>query len=730
MTRINRFASAKIVPDCPAEPDVSDSADSAVARTRSDVDIPEDSYGAAETMATSDVDEDADAPAVPFDHEQLAELDRENPPYLGDCDIAVVACDDFECNDKTIREEGSESSEATIREEAASDDKRMDSNDSLELPESLGGSVSEEACRTKHREKSIDSGVFLDSANVETHDNRSIVDSHVARIENRGEVAEKSDAVLWKNVRDAEADCHGQAVMPRVDNVDDILHEELDAGDTAALATGSNYCCTSKDCFEDDLLRCEESAKHAPSIGNIEEDSIAKTIAEIREMNEIIRNLCTSDDEQQNLAEERMVESLTAKMENDHDEVMRKIIESCTGVSADFQRESAIEESSGAELKEPGERLIAFRDGKLLPRRRAISDTDIAKEDILKTIQEAEKILSDSPYWNATEINAGGYDRGDSPVGFTTASKDDEKIKEEEDAELPAENSTEDITMNPTKEGNEDVFFLDPDVVESNLQRLTELTYFDQPRSHFEVHETMEKIAEEKKKIEDQKKESLETLSRKFDEIDKFVEDHDDMFCTSDKDHCGLMATDDIADDFDSLDEFHISPENLELPLTKTEIAENLKIEELEKELADEIEKHKILMDEYQSIIATDLQTISEAILEPAQADHQHVIDHEDVKESEISIDNGNIEESVASTERETKKGNKAGDESENARAATESTNVTSENVNDATAVKIDLGFDDDFLEEWKEPQRTYIKGKVYDFDEKKHGVRWVPRIR
>jgi len=697
-----------------------------MARTRSDVDIPEDSYGAAETTATSDVDEDADAPAISFNYEQLSELNHENLSYLSDCDIVVA--DDFECNDKTIREESSESSEATIREEAPSDDKRMDSNDSLELPESLGGSVdsmSEETsarCGTKHTDKSIDSGIFLDRANVENHDSQSIVDSHVAYIENLGEAAEESDAVPWKNVQDAQADCHGQAVMPRVDNVDDILHEELDAEDTAASATGSNYCCTSKDegCFEDDLSRCEESAKHAPSIGNIKEDSIAKTIAEIREMNEIIRNLCTSDDEQQNLAEERMVESLTAKMENDHDEVMRKIIESCTGVSADFQQESVIDGSSGADLKEPGERLIAFRDGKLLPRRRAISDTDIAKEDILKTIQEAEKILSDSPYWNATEINADSYDRDDSPVGFTAASKDDDKIKEEEAAEVPAENSTEDTTTNPTNERNEDIFFLDPDVVESNLQRLTELTYFDRPRSYFEVHETMEKIAEEKRKIEDQKKESLETLSRKFEEIDKFIhEDHDDMFCTSDKDHCGLMATDDV----DSLDEFHVDPENLELPLTKTEIDENLKIEELEKELADEIEKHKKLMDEYQNIIATDLQTISEAILEPAQADHQFVIDHEDVKESEISIENRNIEESVASTEPE-EKGNEDGDESKKTRAATETANETSENANDAMAIKIDLGFDDDFLEEWKEPQKTYIKGKVYDFDEKKHGVR------
>jgi len=723
ITRINRFASAKIVPDCPAEPEVSGFADPAVSKTRSDVDIPEDSRGAAERMATST---DVDAPVVSLSYEQLSELDHpEDPSYSSDCDAVVAACDDLECNDKTIREEGSESSEATIREEASLGDKPpMDSNGSLELSESLGGSVdsmSEEAGHAKHREKSIDSGVFLDSASVENPDNRTatcvdIVDSQV--LENR-EAAGESDAIAWKNVRDAEAD--EQAAMPRVDDADDIPRKELD-GDTAedtAAASGSNYRCASKGegCFEDDPSRCEE--KSGPSIRNAEEESIAKTIAEIRQMNEIIRNLCTSDDEQRNLAEERMVETLTAKMENDHDEVMRKIIESCTGISADFQQESAIDESSDVDLKEPDERLIAFRDDKFLPRRRAISDTDIAKEDILRTIQEAEKILTDSPYWNAPEINADSYDKDDPPVGFTTASKDDKKIKEEEDAEAPAE-SIEDTTnvVNPTNVGNEDIFFLDPDVVESNLQRLTELTYFDRPRSHFEVHETMEKIAEEKRKIEDQKKESLETLSRKFDQIDKFVADHDDAFCTSDKDYCGLMATDDMAGDADSLDDFQVDSENVELPLTKTEIAENLKIEELEKELADEIEKHKKLMDEYQSIIVTDLQTISEAILEPAQADY--VIDREDVKEFEISVDDENVEEAVASAEAEREE-NKAGDESKNARAATETANGTSEKVDDARAIKIEF---DAFLEEWKEPQRTYIKGKVYDFDEKKHGVR------
>ncbi|EZA61485.1 Leucine-rich repeat-containing protein 50-like protein [Ooceraea biroi] len=609
-----------------------------MARTQSDVKECKDLCGNEKMKAKKDVHKDNTSTAS-VNYDRILNLDHKNVKMLycnsmvASCDCNVIARCDFECNYKPIRKEDFENSKATIREKTPLSDKRRTNyfDDVTEVLDSVD-STYEKVCRMKHEEKSIDSGVSLTSVNAEDNDYQIIIDNHVGA---QRKAVEKSDTTTCKNAENVAKDCHRQNVISHINNINNILQKESDIGNTAASAIGFNHCCNnvnnSEDYFEGNVNLAkdtEENIEHTSSIENIKEGSIEKTIAEIREMNETIKKvLCTSNDEQQNLTEERMVESLTAKMENDHDEVMKKIIESCTNVSTDFQEEPANDENLNADLKESSEFLNVFRDSKILPRH-SILETDIAKEDILKTIEEAKKILTDSPYWNMSEANAESYDKDDSSEKFMRALKNDEKCKkinEEENSFV----ENEDTKMNPINIENEEAFFLNPDVVESNLQRLTELTCLDRPMSHFEIHETLEKIAEEKRKIKDQKKESLETLSKKFDEIDKFVADHDDSFCASDKDHCGLKALDDTASDFDSLDEFQVDLKNLELPLTKSEITENLKIEELEKELVDEIERHKKLMDEYQSIIAADLETTSEAIVESAQANH------EDIKQSE-----------------------------------------------------------------------------------------------
>lgn len=628
---------------------------------------------------TNVVDEN-DAPTTSLNYDQNFDLNHENLPYFN----SSLASG-------RIRKEDSADLEATICEETPLTDKRINNslNDSSELSENISSvdATYEKTCRMKH--KSIDSKVSLNSVNMDDNDQNITASSHVDAPRN---ALEKSDTVAWKTVEDVKKDLrHGQDAAMRV---------ELDTEDAAASATGYNNCyINDKDSYFEDkmnFLKCEQGdhARECTSITESpEEYNIEKTIAEIREMNEIIKNLCTSDDERENLAEERMVETLTAKMENDHDEVMRKIIESCTNVSTEFQEESAIGESSCADLEESSERPVTLRGGKFLPQRRCSGlETDIAKEDILKTIQEAEKILIDNPYRNTSEVISESYGK-DSSEKFMEAPRNDEEHdrKMSEGESNPVEN--EDTTLNME---NEEIF-LDSDIIESNLQRLTELAYYDRPATHFEIHETMEKIAEEKRRIEDQKRESLDTLSKKFDEIEKLDKDlSDDISRSSDKkDHCGLMITEDANDDSDSLDEFQVDLESLELPLTKSEITESLKIEELEKELANEIEKHKKLMDEYESII-TELETTSpEATRKPTQV-HQK----------------GDIEESE--------------DTSENNEKADDNTqNGTTSETTDDTANKLSFALDDDFLsEEFKEPERTYIKGKVYEFDEKKHGIR------
>ncbi|KAG5306531.1 DAAF1 factor, partial [Acromyrmex insinuator] len=361
--------------------------------------------------------------------------------------------------------------------------------------------------------------------------------------------------------------------------------------------------------------------------------------------------------------EERMIEDLSAKMEDDCDDVMKKIIESCCH-AADFQQRSTICEISSADSIQPSSKRVIkeFRENEFFPCRRVVSETAIAKEDILRTIEEAEKILTDNPYWEKSE------------------------------AIINSVNTIENIAASKS------------DVVEDNLQKLAEITYSGRLRSRIEIREILEKIAEEKKKIENRKNESLETLSKKFEEIDKLVADHNYTFLGSDNDDSYELKTpENVVNNFDSLDEFQvqIDPKNFEVPLTKPEIAEKLKIEELEKELEDEIKEHKKLMDEYQKIIATDLEKI-QLTLE---------------SESMQAYNDANIDKEIKNKSKDDEK------------ISEEFSNEILEMTDDTTVAKTDSESDDFFMEEWKEPERTYIKGKVYDFDEKKHGVRMTEEL-
>lgn len=379
---------------------------------------------------------------------------------------------------------------------------------------------------------------------------------------------------------------------------------------------------------------------------------------------------------------------------------------SCSDASADFPQHSPNRKISSTDLMGSSNECVIkkFRGNELFPRRHVVSETAIAKEDILKTIEEAEKILTDNPCWDTSETSANqkteNYDQNNSSEKSTEEVKDDKKqervnetVSQKEIAFIEDEDK-----INSVNTIIEKVAVSESDVVDSNLQKIAEITCPDRPKSRLEIRETLEKIAEEKRKIKDRKKESLETLSKKFEEIDKLVADHNYTFHVSDNDSCELKTPEDpdITVDSDSLDEFQvrIDPENFEVPLTKSEIVEKLRVEELEKELASEIEEQKKLMDEYREIIATDLDKIQLTLESESM---QAYVDTDEEARNESKEDDEKINE--------------------------EFSNETSEIANNTTVIKIDSEFDD-FLEELKEPEKTYIKGKIYDFDEKKHGVR------
>ncbi|XP_025262242.1 uncharacterized protein LOC112637233 [Camponotus floridanus] len=615
---ISSISGNKIVRDYPAKLEISDPiTGDLVSKTQSEIEKCENLCGSEKIETTNDVNED-DAPTVSSNYDHTFDLNHENPSYCNSSmtsECNVFMGDNLEYNDTTIQGEDSKDGEKTIKEEFLIDNRYTNS-----LSKDFGGiDRADENIRVKYSgEKFVNSGISLNSINIEDNDDK-VVDNYIE------EEIKNKETRLERNITSCIEN------PPR-----DI--KELDIENKIELNIESNdyYTDNNKSYLKDaiDLLKCTgENMKH---MLNVEEDNIERTMTEIKEMDKIIKNLLyTNNDEQHDSVEERMVKSLSAELENDPDDVMRKIMENCSNVFPDFQQHLSIRENSTLNFEESSSEYMIqnFQENKLFSHYRDISDTAIEKEDILKTIKEAEKILTD-PY---------------------------------------------------------------PDI---NLEKLAEITCSDRSRSHIEIHETLEKIADEKRKIEDRKKDSLETLSKKFEQIDKFIADRYDISYTSDKDPREFKIPEDFANDSDSLDDFQDDRENVVVPLTKAEIIENLKIEELEKELANEMEEHKKLMDEYQKIIATNLEEIQQATLESEAK----------------QIYNEKTDEEIAN-------------QSKNDENKSDELNQMSVMMSDTTTIKIDSESDDSFSENLKEPERTYIKGKVYDFDEKKHGIRMTEEL-
>ncbi|XP_018354200.1 PREDICTED: dynein assembly factor 1, axonemal homolog [Trachymyrmex septentrionalis] len=698
-TNVSPVPEHKIVMDCPTECKVLNN----TVKTQFEVKKCENLCESEKTEATNNVDE-YDIPTISFN---CTDLNNENPSYFNssikDCDVSIYEY--FDCNDKTIQEEDFEDSEKTIQNQFLTDDQHTNSSNNLtEFRDSLNiDSVHEKICRIRcGKEKFIDSRISTNGLIAENFINS----------QNIPESDDVTCKIIEEDTKNKEMNLAQNITCI---NIEDSFQEELDTKNlsVSAIESGNYFISNNENYFKNDidLSKCmEENANHMLSICT-EKDSIEETITEIKKMDKIIKNfLYTSDDEHYDSTEERMIEDLSAKIEDDRDDVMKKIIESCCH-AVDFQQRSMICEISSADSIQSSSKYVIkeFRENEFFPCRRVVSETAIAKEDILRTIEEAEKILTDSPYWEKSEAIVNqmteNYDKNNS------SEKSAEEVKDDKEHERVNETiGKKEIDFIETKDNKinsantiEKIAVSKSDVVENNLQKLAEITCSDRPRSRIEVQETLEKIAEEKRKIENRKNESLETLSKKFEEIDKLVADHNCTFLGSDNDSYELKTPENVDIDFDSLGEFQvqIGPENFEIPLTKSEITEKLKIEELEKELEDEIKEHKKLMDEYQKIIATDLEKI------------QLTLESESMQTYNGADINKEIE-------------NKSKDDE---KISEEFSNEILEMTDDTTVAKIDSESDDFFMEEWKEPERTYIKGKVYDFDEKKHGVRMTEEL-
>ncbi|XP_025156574.1 uncharacterized protein LOC112589036 [Harpegnathos saltator] len=591
--------------------------------------------------------------------------------------------------------------------------------------EPLGGLPSEEAFLDQF-ERSVQAALTMKFANSATSSsNINAGDNNERAARQFVDDCADSTGTIEKDTKDEETKL-GENVTSQVDNnlTDKLLREEeeLDVENVANPIAKSSGCLINSDSesnLRDDvnLSKCTENTKNIPSDRNNEETLVTgKAVA--KRMNYILEsNPLASNDKRH--AEERMLEALsdTKEKKNDQDVIRRRVAESCSDVSSttDPPHRAIHKASSDVDLKRSSSQytIERFQGDTFSSHRRVVSETDIAKEDLMKTIEEAEKILTDDPYRddpsktsvdeaadvsvkdNSPRLSDEVKSDGEREIVNETRNNNFDKVIEDTTVKLP------DVKIERVAASSE------PDVIQSNLQRLAEITCPGRPKSLIEIHETIEKIAEEKRRIEHRKKESLEALSRKFDEIERLVElDYDEISHASDSDPYEIEIPDVADDDSDSVEELQVDPKDLEVPLTKSEITKNLKIEELEKQLASEIEKHKRLMNEYQRIVSVNLEIAQEAT--PRQHEPTRACDDENVNEE---------------THTESKRDKEVAEKIED--------KLSSEVTDETTQTKVDPAESDDSPSEnfHEEPVRTYVKGKVYDFDEKNHGVRMTEEL-
>ncbi|XP_076751951.1 uncharacterized protein LOC143424029 [Xylocopa sonorina] len=208
------------------------------------------------------------------------------------------------------------------------------------------------------------------------------------------------------------------------------------------------------------------------------------------------------------------------------------------------------------------------------------------------------------------------------------------------------------------------------------LEKLAQITESRNPKTEEEVRETLQKIAESKAEIENRKNEALNDLSMEFDKIDKLVsETRSDEVYTSESDA--------------SVDETEGKIDDIEMPLTKDQIAKDFKsknsrwdVDEMEKRCAESLQ-------ECVQVISKKVEIGEEPIQDEGKSENLNY----DIDKPEASKKN-------------------------NGRKSAEAT------VNGIIKDVIDDTEDSLFWQFGREPGRTYIRGKVYDFDEKKHGVR------
>ncbi|XP_043785753.1 uncharacterized protein PF11_0207-like [Apis laboriosa] len=294
-----------------------------------------------------------------------------------------------------------------------------------------------------------------------------------------------------------------------------------------------------------------------------------------------------------------------------------------------------------------------------------------------------------------------------------------EELKQEEQKEGEGANLTGSAIIIAPDQRRERSKFVELNSPEEYLEKLAEITEPDCPRTEEEAHEKLKKIAEGKAEIENRKNEALEDLSVEFDKIEKLVAET--KSANQAYDESGSDESSDEAKEGD-ID----VGKDIELPLTKDQVAESFKFKTVQKSVEEEEKRRAELLQECLQVIPKIPET-EESVDEDLVAIGGVERDVEDVAKEKVEGDGDeDTGTSEASKEKE-KEGGGEGEEGGRANEAIvdEASAETKSTVQGIVQDIIDETEDSLFWRFKKEPERTYIKGKVYDFDEKKHGARY-----
>ncbi|XP_068983710.1 uncharacterized protein PF3D7_1120600-like [Bombus flavifrons] len=309
----------------------------------------------------------------------------------------------------------------------------------------------------------------------------------------------------------------------------------------------------------------------------------------------------------------------------------------------------------------------------------------------------------------------------------TTNEVEDQSTKESKSVEDLVTNFTEDVRSSQ----GQGMKFVELGSPEEYLEKLAEITEADCPKSEEEVQEKLRKIAEGKAKIENRKNEALKDLTVEFNEIEKLVAETKSIEQYN-------------SESDESLDESK-EEDGIEMPLTKDQVAESFKMKNTQKDMKDEEKRRAESLQECLQVIPRDPEDLEDIVEEKLVGNFKNISKEkveqklEDTMEEETikkiiedkivqNLENIVEEKSVENVENITEEKietDDAVDKSGTSKETTGDTKSTSE-----TAIRgivqdiIEDTEDSIFWQFYKQPERTYIKGKVYDFDPKKHGVR------